>query len=642
MFKAVAVTFLFLAAASVSAQSVVVDNADPGFSVEAGTWETGTATGGKFGPDYRFTFATSSPTPTARVRFTPTLPMEGYYYVSVWYNTGTNRAINSPYTVHGDTATSTVRVNQQLNGSQFFYIGQMHFAAGTGGSVSVANDAASPDFATPVVMADAVEFVYAGPTPGPEPGDENPVGPPEEPELRGLWVSRFEWPKSTQTQTKGQLDTIINRMADANFNAIFLQVRGQMETLYPSPNEPWAKQFSHQPQSYDPMAYAITKSHLAGLQFHAYINTHVIYQGATPPVVPGGQPVHPFFTHGNPDDPAHRDWVYHTSDGQPQALGAGEELYDWAAPGVPTFQQWTRDQVVYVAQNYNVDGVHFDRIRFAGNGSYDPISMIRSAVNSPSNPSNLSFRNWSRDQITRLLNDIYGAVAEINYNRPASKPEITVSSAPYRGKSQQESVNQMLGAWTGIGAQDFFVPQVYDSGLTNFSANLNSNFPLANGRQVVAGMSRNSTGNFENTRDQILRARELGAAGTVIFSYTAFPSTEFAQYSDTIYRTKVSVPAMEWLTTPTESIIVGNVTDSTGAPIVDAQLQRTGSSYKWLSGSDGFYAMLKSPAATPLTLTVTKAGLPVRTVAVDPLLPGEVRRVNIAVGETGIDEWTLY
>src|SRR5690606_6946405 len=122
-----------------------------------------------------------------------------YYYVFVWYNVGTNRAIDAPYTVHGDLSTSTVLVNQQLYGAQFFYIGQMHFAAGTGGSISLANNATNPGSPACVVMADAVAFAYAGPTPGPEPGGGGPgEGEPEDPELRGLWVSRFEWPRSTE------------------------------------------------------------------------------------------------------------------------------------------------------------------------------------------------------------------------------------------------------------------------------------------------------------------------------------------------------------------------------------------------------------------------------------------------------------
>ncbi len=36
------------------AQTIIVDNATPQFTVELGSWQTGTATGEKYGPGYRF------------------------------------------------------------------------------------------------------------------------------------------------------------------------------------------------------------------------------------------------------------------------------------------------------------------------------------------------------------------------------------------------------------------------------------------------------------------------------------------------------------------------------------------------------------------------------------------------------------
>jgi len=627
----VVVVALIINIRQLPAQTVIVDNLDAGFSTELGTWQTGSSTPGMYGTNYRFADTTGG-APTARARFTPNLPLTGYYYISVWYNVGTNRAVNAPYTVHGDLVTSTVLVNQQVNGSQFFYLGQAHFLAGTAGSVSIANNASNL-----VVMADAVEFKYAGVNPGPEPGDI------EQPELRGLWTSRFEWRAigETEAQTYARIDAIVNAMVTGNFNSLFFQIRGSMDVMYPSPDEPWNSRFSYQPQNYDPLAYALNKAHQAGLKFHAYINTHAISQGADPPPA-GLTPPHPFYAHGNPADPAHSDWVFHVS-GQPQPLGAGEELYNWTAPGVPGFQRWTRDQVMYVAENYNVDGVHFDRIRFAGSGSTDPISNARSQIGSPSNPDNLSFRDWNRDQITRLLNDMYGAVAELNYNRPPGKRLIEVSTAPFRAPSQQAGVNQMVGAWNAIGAQDFVVPQIYVTDTSLYGTYLQQNLNQGFGRQTVGGMSRNMGGSsFAVVTNNILKNRELGGHGTVIFSYTGFPSSEWAQFSSTVYKTKVPTPDMPWLSNPTDAIIVGNITDLNGDPVLDAQITRNGSTYKWLSGEDGFYSMLKTPASQAVAVTVNKVGLPIKTMNLTPLAPGEVRRVDVVLGNSAVDEWMVY
>lgn len=635
---AIAVTLMCTA---VPAQTIIVDNDSPNFSIELGSWTVASATSGSYGPNYAFSSASGGGV-TARVRFRPDLPTAGYYDIYVWYNSGGNRTTNAPYTIHGADNSQTIRVNQQINGSQWFYIGQARFVAGTGGSVSLANNALPS-----VVMADAVQFVYTGTDPGTDPNlPPHPSGP-DTPEIRGLWVTRFEWPRSTQSATKTQIDNVISAMSQANFNALFMQVRGAMETHYASPNEPWARAgFNHVPQSYDPLEYAISETQAAAMHFHAYINTHVIYQGTSPPgSMPGTQPPHPYYINGNPSNANAREWVFHPASGTPEQLGQGEDNYLWTAPGVPSFQQWVRDQVVYVAENYNVDGVHYDRIRFDGQGSFDPISLVRSEFNHPANPDNLGFRAWNRDQITRFLNDVYGAIAEINSTRPPEKRLIQVSTAPFRGKSQQETVNQMLGAWNSIGAQDFFAPQVYTADMGHFTSTLATNFPLAHGRGVVAGLLRIvGSQTINSMMNQITNARSQGAMGNIIFSYGGLSSGDFTAIKNTVYQNKAPIPDMPWLTSPNHAIIVGNVTGPADEALLDVQLKRNGSNYTWLSGSDGFYAMLKVPVGLPLTLTANPSlhEHPVRSIAVPALSPGEVRRVNIQVGVTSVNDWALY
>lgn len=453
------------------------------------------------------------------------------------------------------------------------------------------------------------------------------------PEIRGLWVSRFEWPQSSAEATRARIDTIMNRARDARFNAVFMQVRGQCDTLYPSPEEPWSRSFNHTSPGFDPLAYAVEAAHARGLEFHAYINTHVIWQTSTSSPAPppaGLNPPHPYYLFANPSDPARREWCYATQSGV-QPLGAGEDGYLWAAPGVPSFQHWVRRQILHVARNYPVDGIHLDRIRTAGTGSYDPVSVARHA--GPGNPAGLGFQAWNRDQITRFLNDLYGSIAEVNRWRPAGKPLIKVSTAPYRGRSQQLSVNQDVEAWCALGAQDFFCPQVYTTSLSAFQTALDTNFPLAHGRYVVAGLSRNIGGQTMATLfGEIRTARSLGARGSVVFSYSGFQSGDWGQLPLNVFGNTVPTPDMPWLTNPTDAIIVGQVRDG-AYPVLDAWVKRTGSSYTWTSGEDGFFAMLKVPAGTPVTVTATHpAGRGTRTVEVGSLAPGEVRRLDLNFG----------
>src|SRR5690606_1359189 len=108
---------------------------------------------------------------------------------------------------------------------------------------------------------------------------------------------------------------------------------------------------------------------------------------------------------------------------------------------------------------------------------------------------------------------------ELNYNRPQDKRLIEVSTAPFRAPSQQASVNQMVGAWNAIGAQDFVVPQIYVTDVSLYSTWLQQNLNQAFGRHTVGGMSRNMGGSsFAVVTNNILKNRELGGHGTVIFS----------------------------------------------------------------------------------------------------------------------------
>src|SRR5512145_229897 len=112
-----------------------------------------------------------------------------------------------------------------------------------------------------------------------------------------MWVSRFEWPNRDPAACRATIDEIMKTLAAHRFNAVVFQVRGQCDTFYPSPEEPWSPMISPtgSDPGWDPMAYAIEAAHANKLEFHAYINTHVAWQNGQqrPPAVPS----HIFFKH---------------------------------------------------------------------------------------------------------------------------------------------------------------------------------------------------------------------------------------------------------------------------------------------------------------------------------------------------------
>ncbi|MBN1489513.1 MAG: family 10 glycosylhydrolase [Phycisphaerae bacterium] len=488
-------------------------------------------------------------------------------------------------------------------------------------------------------------------------------------EFRGMWVSRFEWPHRDPATCKATIDEIMRSLAEHNFNAVVFQVRGQCDTLYPSPEEPWSplllpasgdsssdvpsvlpltrwspllSQAAAGP-GWDPLAYAIEAARENNLEFHAYINTHVAWQSSTkePPVSRS----HMYFKHFNEADPDACDWVVHNADGKPEPWGG--DSYVWIAPGVPDAQAYTRRQVMYVVNNYDVDGIHFDRIRTPHpDVSHDPISLARMQPGAEGNPDNLDFAAWTADQFTRFLRDMYAQIAEV-------RPRIRVSSCPLGLVSRDRypeypasfhygvtKCYQDAQAWLAAGAMDFVVPQIYwadDDKQPDFSRILPDWIAHAADRHIYAGHSTRI--GIPELMHQVEITRQQGGLGNAVFSYGTFKEKGgFAQYSGAggVYEHPVATASMPWKDNPSDGIIIGTVTNAeTKEPVVDAQIRRSGDDYVALSSADGLYSFLKVPPGT-YTLTVTKSGLPEQVFADIPIAAGQVVRADIALGDEQI------
>ncbi len=440
----------------------------------------------------------------------------------------------------------------------------------------------------------------------------------QSPEFRAMWVSRFEWPNVNPATCQATIDAIMAELENRNFNAVFFQIRGQADVLYPSPNEPWSPLIGGVDPGWDPLAYAIDAAHDHGLEFHAYINTHTCWQSGSH--VPPANPNHLFFDHCDASNPAARDWLIHDAAGTP--VQWHENDYVWLAPGVPAYQAYIREQVLYVVENYDIDGVHFDRIRTPNSAfSYDPISQAR-RFSPQSNPNNLDFSHWTRDQITRNVRDMYAAIMAV-------KPWVKVSAAVFPDSTTAPAgQHQEALVWAQTGGLDILVPMLYSSGGQGsvWDTRLQAWIAGSGGRHVVAGQITSVGVNMLLTQIELTRLR--GAEGNSVFSWSSF--TFGSQYEANVYQVPVLPPAMDWKDAPTTGIIYGTITGA-GAAAIDAQVTRSGSNYVGLSSGDGFYSLLLVPPGSH-TLTINHpayAPLEISGIAVSA---GEVVQHDIDLG----------
>lgn len=448
-----------------------------------------------------------------------------------------------------------------------------------------------------------------------------PAARAQAPEFRALWASRFEWPLLDPVACRARIDQIMNDAAGARFNAVLFQVRGQADTLYPSPEETWSPLLGEQNPGWDPLAYAVAAAHARGLEFHAYINAHTCWQSnpASAETLPTN-PNHVFYAHCNAADPLHRDWLHHNTPTSPAQFS--ENSYVWIAPGVPAYQAHFRRQVLYVVQNYAVDGVHFDRIRtpWSNQPSYDPISLARFS-DPQSNPGNLSFTAWTADQITRMVGDTYAAIQSV---RPGVKVSAAVYSDPNTAPTAQ---HQEALRWLQTGALDMAVPMMYFTGGAGSTWDTRLQLWLSGraGRHIVAGHITSQ--GLSSLIEQVNLTRLRGGHGNAVFSWSSF--TGWSTYASGVYAQPAPVPAMDWKTAPATAVIYGYVRGPDAGPVVDAQVHLGGVSPIALSSGDGFYSFLLVPPGTyALTPTHPQYATPA-PVGVS-VIAGQVLRQDLA------------
>lgn len=130
----------------------IVDNDEPRFST-TGSWTTGSAQADRYGASYAYKFGNSGAGTATWDVYTPN---SGMYEVYVWYPASSNRASDSPYTIHHAGGTTTVRVDQTTNGGRWVHIGDFQFNGGTDSKIVLSNDIADT---SKLVVADAVRVV---------------------------------------------------------------------------------------------------------------------------------------------------------------------------------------------------------------------------------------------------------------------------------------------------------------------------------------------------------------------------------------------------------------------------------------------------------------------------------------------------
>ena len=294
-------------------------------------------------------------------------------------------------------------------------------------------------------------------------------------EIRAAWVTTvygLDWPQTRANtpagiqQQKKELVEILDQLKAANFNTILFQTRARSDVFYPSSFEPFSniltgKTGKH--PGYDPLAFAIEECHKRGMECHAWMVT--IPLGTRKHIAAQGK---------------------HAITQKHKGICVSYRGEYYLNPGHPDTKKYLMSLVREVVEKYDVDGVHFDYLRYPEHAKHFP-----DKAQYRKHGKGRSLTQWRRDNITEIVRHIYKEVKAI-------KPWIKVSSSPVgkyddttrypsQGWNALHVVHQDVQGWLAEGIQDQIYPMMYFKG--------NAFYPFAldwkeqsNGRHIIPGL----------------------------------------------------------------------------------------------------------------------------------------------------------
>ncbi len=325
---------------------------------------------------------------------------------------------------------------------------------------------------------------------------------------RALWVTRFDY------RTAEDVVAAVRNTADAGFNTILFQVRGNATAFYDSPFEPWADELGGEDPGFDPLALACKEAHARGLQLHAWVNVMPAWWGTEPPT----DPDHVY--HSRPE------WLWYDQNGRQQALC--ERFYVSLNPCLPSVRAYLTDILVDLATRYPIDGLHLDYIRFPNE---PPATPSGSGLDYPRDPATLhlfgaqtgttpdtdpaAWDAWRAARLTELVRDVA--------TRLRALPDPVVLSAAVTPVMQKGGdYHQDIETWIEEGLLDVVFPMNYASETELFAARMEPWLALDAPVGIVMGVRAGIAGSVEE-RIQLALER---ADGFALFAYsTLFDST---------------------------------------------------------------------------------------------------------------------
>ena len=371
-------------------------------------------------------------------------------------------------------------------------------------------------------------------------------------EFRAAWiasVANINWPSEPGLSVEAQKQeaiTLLDHIADANLNAVILQVRPHADALYQSELETWSyyltgEQGKAPSPYYDPLIFWIEQAHKRGLELHAWINPYRAHH------IKGGE----INEHSIVNIKPH----------------LVTELHNGMQWMIPTHQETINHSIEVIKDivaRYDIDGIHYDDYFYPypsyHNGQDFPDSQ--QYIEYLKQGGMLSIGDWRREAVNYFVKTLYQEVKQI-------KPKVKVGISPFgiwrpgypesiAGLDQYNTLYADAKLWFNQGWLDYFTPQLYwnVNQVKQSFAQLLVWWQSQNlqNRHFWPGLSSNKVKTMQGIDEivnQIMMSRAIlqPSSGQVFWNvFTLSENPSFTQVlKNNIYNNQAIVPPSPWL-----------------------------------------------------------------------------------------------
>jgi len=303
-------------------------------------------------------------------------------------------------------------------------------------------------------------------------------------EGRYLWVVR-----NTLTSKKN-IDRMLQFATLNRFNNILVQVRGRGDAYYKSNIVP--KSHLVKDVNFDPLSYLIPKAKEKGINVHAWINTYLLWSSNKKPI----QLNHILHTNSDWIDQNNREVLNVDIEIQKNMMSnkGYEGLY--LSPNHPKVNSYLLTIIRELIENYELDGIHFDYIRYHDSGygknptaiayyrKYHGFNALSSSVPSKSEIS--EWNDYKRKSITDLVRETRKLV---DYLSPNIELSAAVKPNLYEARDR---FFQEWDVWIAAGYLDKAIVMNYAPNLKEFARNIDiiyDNLPSKYWKSIVMGIA---------------------------------------------------------------------------------------------------------------------------------------------------------